>query len=66
MTSDQFYVKSPEEMQALFADVPEAIANTVSVAERCNLTFEFGKFYLPKFEVKIPRNPLRIIWSGRR
>ena len=58
MTSDQFYVKSPEEMQALFADVPEAIANTVSVAERCNLTFEFGKFYLPKFEVKNPEESL--------
>ena len=58
MTSDQFYVKSPEEMQALFADVPEAIANTVSVAERCNLTLEFGKFYLPKFEVKNPEESL--------
>jgi DNA polymerase III subunit alpha len=58
MTSDQFYVKSPEEMQALFAAAPEAIANTVSIAERCNLTFEFGKFYLPKFEVKNPEESL--------
>ncbi len=58
MTSDQFYVKSPAEMHALFAAIPEAIANTVSIAERCNLTFEFGKFYLPKFEVKNPEETL--------
>ncbi len=58
MTSDQFYVKSPAEMHALFAATPDAIANTVSIAERCNLTFEFGKFYLPKFEVKNPEETL--------
>ena len=58
MTSDQFYVKSPAEMHALFAAIPEAIANTVTIAERCNLTFEFGKFYLPKFEVKNPEETL--------
>ncbi len=58
LTSDQFYVKSPEEMQSLFAATPEAIANTVNVAERCNLTFEFGKFYLPKFELKNPEESL--------
>lgn len=58
LTSDQFYVKSPEEMRSLFAATPEAITNTVSVAERCNLTFEFGKFYLPKFEVKNPEESL--------
>jgi len=58
MTSDQFYVKSPAEMRALFALIPEAISNTVSIAERCNLTFEFGKFYLPKFEVKNPEETL--------
>jgi DNA polymerase III subunit alpha len=58
MATDQFYVKSPEEMQSLFAVIPEAIANTVSIAERCNLSFEFGKFYLPKFEVKNPEESL--------
>ncbi|MHB8138323.1 MAG: DNA polymerase III subunit alpha [Smithellaceae bacterium] len=58
MSTDQFYVKSPEEMQTLFAATPEAIANTVRIAERCNLTFEFGKFYLPKFEVKNPEESL--------
>ena len=58
MSSDQFYVKSPEEMQTLFAATPEAITNTVTIAERCNMTFEFGKFYLPKFEVKNPEESL--------
>lgn len=58
MASEQFYVRSPEEMQTLFAATPEAIANTVSIAERCNLTLEFGKFYLPKFEVKNPEESL--------
>ncbi len=58
LSTDQFYVRSPEEMHTLFARTPEAIANTVSIAERCNLTFEFGKFYLPKFEVKNPEETL--------
>jgi DNA polymerase-3 subunit alpha len=58
MASEQFYVRSPEEMQALFAATPEAVTNTVSIAERCNLTLEFGKFYLPKFEVKNPEESL--------
>ncbi|MEN6620252.1 MAG: DNA polymerase III subunit alpha [Smithella sp.] len=58
LSSDQFYVRSPEEMHSLFSATPEAIANTVSIAERCNLTFEFGKFYLPKFEVKNPEETL--------
>lgn len=58
MSSDQFYVRSPEEMHELFAATPEAIANTVDIAERCNLTFEFGKFYLPNFEVKNPEETL--------
>lgn len=58
LSSDEFYVRSPEEMHTLFARTPEAIANTVSIAERCNLTFEFGKFYLPKFEVKNPEETL--------
>ncbi|HUW52821.1 MAG TPA: DNA polymerase III subunit alpha, partial [Rhodanobacter sp.] len=49
--SDQQYLKSPEEMAALFADLPEALENTVELARRCNLTLEFGKYYLPDFPV---------------
>ncbi|NTW76871.1 MAG: DNA polymerase III subunit alpha [Syntrophaceae bacterium] len=58
LSSNQFYVRSPEEMCELFAATPEAISNTVDIAQRCNLTFEFGKFYLPKFEMKKPEETL--------
>jgi len=49
--SNQQYLKSPEEMAALFADLPEALENTVELAKRCNLELEFGKYYLPDFPV---------------
>ncbi|MCP1374306.1 DNA polymerase III subunit alpha [Dyella lutea] len=49
--SDQQYLKSPEEMEALFADLPEALENTVELAKRCNLELKFGTYYLPDFPV---------------
>lgn len=49
--SDEFYLKSEEEMRALFPAVPEAADNTVKIAERCNVEFEFGKTKLPHFDV---------------
>lgn len=49
--SDDFYVKSPAEMAEAFALVPEAIENTMRIAERCQVTFDFGKIYLPTFDV---------------
>ena len=49
--TDQFYLKSPEDMRRLFAYCPESIENTIKIAERCNLTFEFGRFFLPHFEI---------------
>ncbi len=49
--SDQQYLKSPEEMAALFADIPEALENTVELAKRCNLELKFGTYYLPDFPV---------------
>jgi len=45
------YLRSPEEMKELFVDLPEALENTVKIAEKCNLDLELGKFYLPDFEV---------------
>jgi len=45
------YLKSPEEMAALFADLPEALENGVELARRCNLELSFGKYYLPAFPV---------------
>ncbi len=47
--SDEFYLKSPEEMSQLFADCPEAISNTVAIAERLNLDFDFKTYHFPKF-----------------
>ncbi|SDE16531.1 DNA polymerase III subunit alpha [Sporomusa acidovorans] len=47
--SDDFYLKSSAEMAELFAEYPEALANTCKIAERCNVTFDFGKIYLPDF-----------------
>ena len=47
----QFYVKSEEEMRALFPYAQEAIDNTQKIADRCNVTIEFGKTKLPHFEV---------------
>ena len=43
------YFKSAQQMQALFADVPSALANTVEIARRCNLTLVLGKPQLPEF-----------------
>lgn len=49
--SDEFYLKSEEEMHELFSHVPEAIENTQIIADRCNYDFEFGNTKLPHFEV---------------
>ena len=50
-SSETFYVKSPEEMKKSFSHVPEAISNTIAIAERCNLQLELGKYHLPHFPV---------------
>jgi DNA polymerase-3 subunit alpha len=49
--SKEQYLKSPEEMQALFRDIPEAIENAVEIAKRCNLDLKLGQSYLPAFPV---------------
>jgi DNA polymerase-3 subunit alpha len=47
--TDQFYFKTPEEMQALFGHVSEAMAQTLAIAERCNVTMELGRILLPRY-----------------
>ena len=47
--TEEQYFKSPEEMAALFADLPEALQNSVEIAKRCNLQITLGKNYLPDF-----------------
>ena len=49
-TQEQFF-RSKDEMIELFSDIPEALTNTVKIAEKCNIDLELGKFYLPDFEV---------------
>ena len=49
--TEQQYLRSPQEMSALFQDIPEALANTVEIARRCNLVLELGKPYLPDYPV---------------
>lgn len=47
--TDEFYVKSEEEMSRLFPDYPEAMENTARIADMCNYDFEFGHYKLPRF-----------------
>lgn len=49
--TNQQYLRSTEEMIALFADIPEALENSVEIAKRCNLTLTLGKNFLPDFPV---------------
>jgi DNA polymerase-3 subunit alpha len=50
-SSNEFYVKSADEMRAVFKDLPEAYRNTLAVAERCNVDLQFGQFHLPNYQV---------------
>ncbi len=48
---DEMYIKSTEEMEALFSKYPGAIENTQKIADMCNVEFEFGKYHLPEFHL---------------
>lgn len=49
--TQEFYIKSEDEMREIFSFVPEAIDNTAKIAERCNVDFDFETRHLPKFDV---------------
>ena len=49
--SDNFYLKSGDEMAALFPNIPEAADNTLEIADKCSVELEFGKLHLPKFDI---------------
>ncbi|MBQ8043563.1 MAG: DNA polymerase III subunit alpha [Clostridia bacterium] len=49
--TNEFYVKSPEEMEKSFRNVISAVENTVKIADRCNVEFEFGHTILPNFDI---------------
>ncbi|MDZ4064611.1 MAG: DNA polymerase III subunit alpha, partial [Coriobacteriia bacterium] len=48
---EEFYMKTAEDMEQVFAAYPEAISNTMAIAERCDVELEFGKILLPAYEV---------------
>ncbi len=48
---DSFYLKSPEEMAKLFHDLPDALENTVKIADQCNVTLNFGEYHMPNFPI---------------
>ena len=52
----EFYLKTTEEMYDLFKDYPEALSNTVEIANKCNFDFEFGKIHLPYYEIPVEFN----------
>jgi len=66
--TDEFYLKSTEEMSELFSDIPEAISNTIKVAEKCELEIETGILHLPNFEVPAGETPdtyvEKLTWQG--
>ena len=49
--TDQFYLKSEQEMRNIFAAVPEAIDNTQEIVDKCNFDFKFGEYHIPVFEI---------------
>ena len=62
--SEEQYLRSPAEMAELFADLPEAIANTVEIAKRCSLEVDLGRVFLPDF-VAEDRAPPRELLERR-
>src|SRR2546430_12733377 len=48
-STEEFYVKSADEMARAFAEIPDAWRHTLAVAGRCNLTLEFGSFHPPRY-----------------
>jgi len=54
---DEFYFKSPDEMRVAFREIPEAIKNTLLVAERCNVDIPLGNCHFPKFPVPQGETP---------
>ena len=64
---EQFYLRSADEMKARFSEVPEAVRNTLEVAEKCNLEIEFNKLHYPLFPApeKMTRRGLFACYSRR-
>ncbi|MCL5408479.1 MAG: DNA polymerase III subunit alpha [Candidatus Omnitrophica bacterium] len=50
-SGDEFYFKSPDEMQQIFKDMPSAIKNTIEIDEKCHLKLDFGTFHIPTYNI---------------
>lgn len=59
--TDEFYLKSGKQMSELFEYAPEAIENTVRIAERCNVDFDFNTVHLPAYDVPDGKKPLEFL-----
>jgi DNA polymerase-3 subunit alpha len=57
LSTDEFYFKSPAEMEAAFSAYPEALANTVRIAEMCDVTIQTGVYHFPNFALPGDRSP---------
>ncbi len=59
--NNEFFLKAPEEMAADFAEWPEAVPNTLEVAERCEVELELGKLLLPRYETPAGEEPASML-----
>ena len=68
MAGDFFYLKSPEEAEQLFADLPQAVENTQAIADMCQLELDFTKLHLPRVELPQGRKAddflAELCWQG--
>ncbi|ABB15622.1 DNA polymerase III subunit alpha [Carboxydothermus hydrogenoformans] len=59
--TEEFYLKTPYEMELIFGELPDALKNTLNIAEQCNLEFEFGRYLLPDFPVPEGKTPAQYL-----
>lgn len=68
LESDHYYLKTAKEMAELFSDVPEALENTLKIAEQCQVEIELKQTRLPKFPTKNNQSPEKMLeelcWNG--
>jgi DNA polymerase-3 subunit alpha len=69
-TGDEFYLKSPEEMEACFSDMPEALESTAIIADRCEVELDIGRIHLPEYPLPPGESAGSILrkkaWAGFR
>ena len=63
MADNSFYLKSPQEMAELFAELPEALTNTERIAEQCHLDLEFGRLHLPEIDLPPGKTAYQQLWN---